>query len=123
MSFFTFAIFDTPQSLPPTWFDPMILPGILTFFGAVIFVFGRLNEVQQNKDGFFKWVGVLLLGLALFLGFEKVVWLRDPLYSGLASEVGRRLVLAHWAAMAVPLLTLGGCLAWYMLERRKSLIR
>jgi hypothetical protein len=61
------GILEPRTVAPDPFYSLLYLPFILTFFGGVIFVFGRINELQNNKDGIFNWVGVVLLALAFII--------------------------------------------------------
>ena len=91
----------TPTSL-------LLLPGILAFFGLFVYGVGFGNGVRDHALPKYRWVGVGLLAVALFLG-AKTIWLMyepslGPFYR--AQLVGKKIVAAHYIAMAMPLLLL-----------------
>lgn len=123
MHFLLTSIFDAPDSAPSSWYEPMLMPVIFTFFGAVVFVGGRLLETQQNKDVKGKWFGVALLLLALVLGFARVWHLRNLIYAEILKDWGKKFLFSHWLAFLFPLLACIAIFGWYYWDKRRSEFR
>lgn len=97
---------------PETWYEPLIMPGIMTIFGVLICWLGWLSE-RNGKVSSWKWLGLVFLAAGMFFGFK---WLSpmighsslDSLYrSGLHTP--RRYAYAHYVAFFMPLVALIGC--------------
>jgi hypothetical protein len=118
------GILEPRTVAPDPFYSLLYLPFILTFFGGVIFVFGRINELQNNKDGIFKWVGVVLLALAFIVALPDLIALQEPIYRGvIQGSSGRKGIIAHFLSPLMPFSVLVGCLGWYFVGRQRSLIR
>jgi hypothetical protein len=105
---------------PTNWYDPLTLPGILTFFGVLTCWMAWLAE-KNGKSAPWKWVGVIILVIALWVGFPYFSHMissspEDSLYrAGLPSI--RRYSYAHYLAFFLPLIALIGCLVLQFIKK------
>jgi phosphoglycerol transferase MdoB-like AlkP superfamily enzyme len=107
------------QALTPT--DILLLPLILSFFGVLVYILGW----NARKDGVlpaYRWAGILLLGLALFVGMRYVWDLHNPALGAfrraeLAMD-GRRVLYSHYLAAAIPAFFLLLCSVLEFVARR-----
>lgn len=100
--------------MPPTdWYEPLVLPGILTFFGILICWLAWLAE-KGGKNAPWKWLGIVILLIGMWFGyvnyFSHMIGssAADVLYrSGMPSV--RRYAYAHYLSFFLPLVALIGC--------------
>jgi len=55
---------------PKDWYDPLITPGILTFFGVLVAWLGWLSE-KSGKSANWKWIGVLFCIAGMWIGYTN----------------------------------------------------
>lgn len=95
-----------PESLS----EVLILPVLLTMIGLIIYWAGVARALSYGEVKKFRWVGIILLMLALFVGVRYLWNMIDPsmgaFYRGAIS--GRRILYAHYVAPAMPFLSLLG---------------
>ncbi len=92
-----FAESEIPQS--PT--DVLMLPLIILFFGAVVYAAAYAKGMQVRKLPMFRFIGVALIVIAIFLGFQSFWQLQDALYK---ASIGKRVLYAHYLGFFFPLL-------------------
>jgi hypothetical protein len=103
---------------PATWYEPIVMPGIFTAFGLLIWALGMLAE-KSGKAAGWKWFGIALLLAAMFFGFPRFMAMQDYAYRMSLSSV-RRVPLAHYAGFILPLIAVIGCLGWHFLARKST---
>ena len=107
----------------PNWYEPLVMPGILTFFGLLIWWMAMMAE-EKGKPASWKWFGFALLLIAMgfgFQSFEKMIGQSpdDLLYrSSLPSN--RRFAMAHYAAFVIPALAIVGCIVWQFAGKKPA---
>jgi len=98
----------------PDWYEPLIMPGILTFFGVLICWMGWMAE-KAGKTANWKWLGILLLIGGMWFGytnsFSHMIGQspEDKLYRDNLPTV-HRYAYAHYASFFLPLFALIGCI-------------
>jgi predicted ABC-type exoprotein transport system permease subunit len=92
--------------LIPTVSDLLLLPGLLTFFGALLYGLAWLNWRSNAVLPNYRWVAVILALLALFIGVKTMLTMSDPFYRTAIAPEGRKIVFSHYLAPALPVLLL-----------------
>lgn len=110
----------TPTTPPTDWYDPIVLPGILTLFGVLICVMG-FNAEKGGKAAIWKWIGVFLLAVGMFFGFPYFNVMighsaQDVIYRSSLSTI-RRVSYMHYLAFILPLLAFIVCLAMQFVKK------
>jgi hypothetical protein len=109
---------------PKDWYEPLIMPGILTFFGVLIFWMGWLSE-RGGKTAGWKWLGLLFLLWGMWLGYTNYFApmvgqsSEDVLYRAGMPSV-RRYAYAHYLAFIMPLLGLVFGIVLQFIKRRPA---
>ena len=99
---------------PSTWYEPLITPGILTFFGVLVAWLGWRAETGGKSAGW-KWIGALLCIAGMWIGytnyFAPMVGSspESVLYRASLSSV-RRVAYAHYLSFFLPLFGLIFCI-------------
>jgi hypothetical protein len=107
------------KMLPPdNWYDPIVLPGILTFIGAFIYWLGWLNE-RNGKSVSWKWIAVVFFLIAMFLGFGMMSRMSDPIYAQMIPKV-KRWVMPHYLAFFLPLFGLIAAIVLHFMPRKPA---
>ena len=109
-------------SIPQSPTDVLMLPMLALLFGAVVYGAGIANGRNMENPPKYRWVGVGLLAIALILGIETVYRLFGPLSAFYRAMIGnRKLLLAHYIALILPLLALAAvpvAEAWHRRTQR-----
>lgn len=99
---------------PKDWYEPLVMPGILTIFGVLVCWLGWLSE-GNGKSAPWKWFGVVLLLAGMWIGytnyFSHIIGQSpdDKLYrAGMFSP--RRYLYAHYLSFFLPFLAMIGCI-------------
>ncbi len=100
------------------WYDPLIMPGIFTVFGLLVWWMGSMAE-QKGKPGSWKWVGVVLLVIGAGFGYTHFQQQtgsspEDVLYRA-SLPINRRFAGANYLAFFLPLVGILVCVAWHFL--------
>lgn len=90
--------------------DLLLLPLLLTFFGALIYGLSVDNGLKRGKLAPSRWVGVGLVVLGLLAGFRDFWALTDSFNRSAYQAVGKRVYIAHYLAGLLPLIALLVCL-------------
>jgi len=105
---------------PKDWYDPLITPGILTFFGVLVAWLGWLSE-KSGKSANWKWIGVLFCIAGMWIGYTNylapMIGSRpeDILYRAGMPSV-RRFAYGHYLAFFLPLLGLIFCVVMHFVK-------
>jgi hypothetical protein len=94
---------------PESWYEPLILPALATFFGLVTFFIGIAKENSTGKVGFAKWIGVIIAVVGLIAGWPAFSAYTNSgidgrIYRDIAS--GGRMAMGHYAAIGLPLIAI-----------------
>lgn len=100
---------------PKDWYEPIIMPAIMTFFGLMIYLFGW-NAERHGKSAPWKWIGALVLLLGIFFGYGPFMDYQDPFYRA-ALPGNKRVVIMYYATLLLPLLSLLGCIVLHFLPK------
>lgn len=110
------------DDIPSSPVDVLMLPMIVLFFGALVYIGGYVKGTQIRKLPRFRWIGTAILVLAAFLGFQNMWHLWNPdtgtLYRD--SIVSRRIIYAHYISFFFPVLCLIGVGAMEFLFVKKN---
>jgi len=109
-----FADSDVPQSIT----DVLLLPMLVLFFGAAVYAAGYFRGVQARSLPKFRWVGLVLILVAIYLGFMPFAQLSDPLYRG--AVPGKRVLFGHYIAFFFPVVMALAVMVMEVLYRRKG---
>jgi len=102
---------------PDNWYEPMIMPVLLTVIGAFIWWLAWLGE-RGGKTSPWKWIALLFILPALWIGFQTMSHLSDiAYYSAMRSHI-KRFILPHYIAFVLPLLALIGALVTHFMPRK-----
>ena len=98
--------------------DYLLLPGLLTFFGALVYgltLDGGLRNLRLPPS---RWVGIGLVALAVFIGL-KPAWqmATDVVYRSMVAGLGKKITIAHWAGFLLPFIALLVCLGFEFASR------
>ena len=111
---------DGSLGAPDSLLDLMIVPLLALFFGVLMRFVGWNRHRMGKKSAAWNVLAVVVLGLGVYAG-AKTVWnLYDPELGSLYRETiwQRRILYAHYAALALPMLALIGVLLWNLFERK-----
>lgn len=106
--------------------DILLLPAILMFFGVFVYGVALGNGLREYRLPRYRWAGLAILLVALLMGARYVYFLYEPGNSPFyrAQLSGKKVVLAHYVALALPLLlvaAIGGAEAWFKRHQRNML--
>jgi hypothetical protein len=104
------------QTPPEEFYSLLILPTLLSAIGLVVYFLGQKREASVDKAPW-KWAGLIPIVIALFVGVQSAfVFLSDPFYREVA--YGRKMMLGHIGAAAIPALMIVVILVWDVVNRR-----
>ena len=102
----------------PDWYEPLIMPLIMTFFGLLVWWMGTMQE-QKGSGGSWKWYGIVLLIIGAGFGYKPFMDFQDFTYrSGLPEN--RRYAVGHYGALIFPLLAVVGCILWHFMGGKSA---
>ncbi len=87
--------------VPQSASDVLLLPLTILFFGVVVYALAYGKGISARTMPRFRWIGVGLMTLALFLGFQTFWGTMDPVYR--ASLPGKRVIYSHYLVFGAPL--------------------
>jgi uncharacterized membrane protein len=116
-------MFARPDAPSLTWYEPIVLPFILVFFGMLVLIGGQLAEHRNDKKMPAKYFGGALLVFAMIYGARYPFFLSDTIYRMTIEDYPKRWVIMHWIAFVMPLLAFALSAVWLWLDRRKEMIR
>lgn len=93
---------------PQTWHEPLYVPILMSVVGLTIYGLGVLSETREMKPKPWKWAGLFFFLVALYSGGTLAWCMTDNFYRSLVSEYGKKMMLGHIGAFAIPLLSLIG---------------
>lgn len=116
----SFAIIASDLSVT----DILVMPLICTFFGMLIYFLGQKKENQGGK-AYWKWVGVLVLGLGAGLGwqyFAPMVGIGNEVDSAFVQSQydARRFKLSMYTSFLLPTLALISCVIVHFVKSRSQ---
>lgn len=116
----SFAIIASDLSVT----DIIVMPLICTFFGMLIYFLGQKKENQGGK-AYWKWLGVLVLGLGAGLGwqyFAPMVGIGNEVDSAFVQSQydARRFKLSMYASFLIPLFALVACVIVHLVKSRSQ---
>jgi hypothetical protein len=103
----------------PSPTDLLILPLLLTFFGALVYGLVIDGNLKRRKLTPSRWVGVALIALALVSGFPATWELTDSFKRTSYGDIGKKMLFAHYGAGLIPLIALLVCLGVDLWSRRR----
>jgi len=110
---------DTPDKL--TFLDVVAVPIGLTLLGCLIFYVGWWVENRLTKAPW-KWIAILPVGYAIYLGIGYVQNFRDPFYYNLVTAEGaKKMTAAHYGSLIVPVLGLAGIILFHFFNHKLNL--
>jgi hypothetical protein len=114
------------MTAPTGWLDIIVLPAILVFFGLLWWFVSLNAERQSGRTTFWKWVALLPLGFALFVGIRYMWYMYNPdtgfLYVRsmmVGDRMNRRTYYSHFVSLAMPILAIAGVFLTSRFERRR----
>ena len=108
---------------PNSWLEIVILPALAVFFGLVLYCLALRAERLEDRVRW-KWVPVIILAIGAFAAFGPFWSYVGP---GVDSEIyrgmipGRKMLTAHVAAFAGPVLSIAGILFYELWWRRRPI--
>lgn len=105
-----------PDTVPSSWYDPLLLPVLLTIVGAIVYLFGRNAEFKMQSK--WKWWALAPFLLGLWTGFGPASYLSDPVYRAAVDEYGKKMLFAHYGAFIVPFVGVLVAVGWHLLDRK-----
>ncbi len=97
---------------PPTYFDLLFVPGLLTFLGLVVYA---VTTFRSRADGHltpYRYIGIGFIAIAFLLGLRGVWDLLNPglgaFYRASLAGYSKRFIAAHYFAAIAPLVILIG---------------
>ena len=113
---------------PDSWLAVVMLPGLLVFFGLLWWFASIVNERNNNRQTIWKWLAVLPLLFALFVGFRYMYYMWNPETGAFyrrsmmfGDRVFRRVWVAHYIAWILPLASLLAVLVTAKIEKRRAI--
>lgn len=103
---------------PKDWYEPIIMPGILSFFGVLIYLLGWSAE-QKGRSAPWKWIGALLFIGGIFFGYEPFMNYQDFTYRA-ALPSNKRVAVVHYAALLLPAFCLLVAIAMQFIPRKAA---
>jgi hypothetical protein len=84
--------------------DIILLPLLLTLFGALVYGLSANAGLKKGKLPASRWVGVVLIVLAMAAGRSYTFGMFDEFTRIATTALGKRMVLASYAAFGIPFL-------------------
>ncbi|MEA2552998.1 MAG: hypothetical protein QOJ65_1174 [Fimbriimonadaceae bacterium] len=98
------------------WYEPIVMPGILTFFGVLVWWMAMMAD-RKGKPAPWKWIGLILIALAIGFGYGPFADYQDYTYR-MGLPPNRRVVVVHYGALVLPVVALIGCVGWLAVGKR-----
>lgn len=117
------TMFQRPDAPSLTWYEPIVLPFILVFFGMLVLIGGQLAEHRNGTKMPAKYLGAFFLVFAMLYGAQYPFFLSDTIYRMTIADYPRRWVIMHWVAFLLPFLSCVISGVWLWLDRRSQMIR
>lgn len=109
---------------PESWVDVFLLPGILVFLGAIIWIGSWLGDQDKPKANPWRWIAVIPLLFALVIGIQNLWAMHNPETGRFYLEtmragtrLSRRLLVAHYLTFILPLVSLIVIIIWNKVDR------
>lgn len=103
---------------PKDWYEPLILPGIFTFFGLLTWWMAMMAE-RKGKPVSWKWIGLICFVLGMVFGFRYFMDVQDFAYRA-AMPSNRRFAYAHYLSLLLPAFSLVACVIWGFVIKKSS---
>jgi hypothetical protein len=106
----------------------VILPGILTLVGVLLYVYGRNREKDDGVTRF-KWMAFIPLALAIITAYPAFarVMLGDPAERNMYVEDvlfnSRKLLVSIYGAFLIPAALTVAFLVWHVVDQKMSKYR
>lgn len=104
--------------LPDSWLEVLFLPVFFAIVGTVIWIAGRKAEIRDNAKPW-KWAAAAPFFLAVCTGWGPFMRIRDTFYRAALEGYGKKMELAHYGALLLPLLCVAGLGAWEWFEQTR----
>jgi hypothetical protein len=98
----------------------MVWPIAMTLLGGLIFYFGWWYENRMTKAPW-KWIAFAPLAYGLFVGWGYMSSIMDPLYQAAMPGLGRKMVVAHYAAFILPALGAIGVVLFHFFNHKLNI--
>ena len=112
------------QDVPPEnlgFLDVLVWPVGLTLVGWFIFYYGWWVENRLTKAPW-KWVAVVPVLYAIYMGCDYVGKYNNPLYNSLVAPGGKKMMIAHYGALIVPAAGLIGIILFHFYNHKLNLV-
>jgi hypothetical protein len=111
---------------PESWTDIVMLPGILVFLGAMMWLGSWLGGLQKATMNPWRWIAVVPMAIGLIIGMRYMWEMYNPDTGAFYMEsmrvgqkLSRRLLMAHYGAFFIPLVSILIVVLWDKLEIRR----
>ncbi len=118
------------NGVPQDITDIILLPFMLVFFGLVWWILAWNSERMTNRKAKWKWGAFFLFFLSMYTGFKFFWAMIDSSANGLlyretmrGIEHSRRVVVSHYVAFLIPLITTISVLVWDFFDRKVKAAR
>ena len=113
------------QSVPQSWLDIALLPGLAIFFGGLIYGLGIRTELLGGSAPW-KWAALLVLAFGAWVGLGPFLLFvgggfESEAYRGMMEIRGRKMLVAHWAGFLGPVVCILGMIGYEFRRRIRAI--
>ncbi len=115
------------QSPPQSWIDVLLMPGLAVFFGGLVLAIAIRAEMH-GKPSPAKWAALAILFVGLWMGLPWFLsyvgpWPEAKMYQADLLVYGRKMLLAHWGALLLPLLGIAATVVYQVRFSKRTVER
>lgn len=108
---------EMPDRMPEAFYEPMVLPLILSVVAFTLFAIFRHREIKQKAGPLAKWISLLPAVVGAFIGYGSFSLIRDKFYYESIKFRGDKMIWAHYAGFIIPLVFILAAVGWYLLDK------
>jgi hypothetical protein len=105
--------------IPDSWYEVLLLPLIFSVFGVVMWIGSRNAELKTGKPRPWKWAAAIPFLIALYTGWDPIARVRDFMYREAIEPLGKKMLMAHYAAFLVPVVALIALAVWHYMDVKR----
>lgn len=108
---------ELPDRMPEAFYEPMVVPLILSLIAFSLFSFFRYRENRKSGPPMAKWLALLPAMVAMVIGYGSFSLIRDKFYYESIKFRGDKMIWAHYVAFILPIVIIVAAVAWFLLDK------